>query len=92
MPFKEIEQLEIKVKLVLKELRRLQRENKKYLLKVQEAQEQKEIFQAELEKALLQIELLTQLEGTNKKMQDEKTLLQSKVSDILNDLDTLEFL
>ena len=92
MPIKELEKLETKIKLVLKEVRRLQNENKKYSLKVKEVQEQKKSLAAELEKCRKQMEQLTQLETLNKKLEDEKTLLQSKVSDILSDLDKLEFL
>jgi len=92
MPFEAIEKLEAKIKLVVKEVHRLQKENKRYSLKTKEVQEQKKSLEAELEKYRKQTAQLTKLEAFNKKLEDEKILVQSKVSDILNDLDKLEFL
>jgi|SaaInlStandDraft_2_1057019.scaffolds.fasta_scaffold64700_1 DNA invertase Pin-like site-specific DNA recombinase len=92
MPFNGIEELEVKIQLVVKELRRLQRQNKKYLQTVQEVREQKKSLEIELEEYRQQMSQVDDLAAYTKKLEDEKTLLQSKVKNIVDDLDTLEFL
>ena len=92
MPFNGIEELEAKIQLVVKELRRLQRQNKKYLQTVQEGREQKKSLEIELEEYRQQMSQVDDLAAYTKKLEDEKTLLQSKVKNIVDDLDTLEFL
>ena len=92
MPFNGIEELEAKIQLVVKELRRLQRQNKKYLQTVQEVQDQKKSLEVQLEDYRQQMSKVNELAAYTKKLEDEKTLLQSKVKNIVDDLDTLEFL
>ena len=92
MSLNEIEELEDKIKLVVKELRRLQSQNKKYLLAVEEVQEQKKSLELELEEFRHQMDQVDQLVAYTKKLENEKALLQSKVKNIVKDLDTLEFL
>lgn len=92
MPFNKLEQLEIKIDLILKEVHNLQQENAKHLLKIEEIQEEKKSLQMQLEEYKKQMEQVTHLKSSNKKMEDEKVLFQSKVDDILDNLDKLEFL
>jgi regulator of replication initiation timing len=92
MPFKKLENLENKIDLILKEVHRLRQENEKYLLIVNKVQEEKKSLQLEIEEYRKQMAQITRLEASHKKMEDEKILFQSKVNDILNNLDKLDFL
>ena len=91
MSFQKLEQLETKIDLVLKEAHRLQQQNGKYVLKIKEVQGEKKSLQVELEECRKQLARITQLEAQNKKMENEKTLFQNKVNDILNNLEKLDF-
>jgi chromosome segregation ATPase len=92
MAFNGIEELEARIQLLVKELRRLQKQSKKYLQIVQEAQDQKKSLEVELEEHRQKMSQVNELVAYTKKLEDEKTLLQSKVKNIVDDLDTLEFL
>lgn len=92
MPSKELEKLEAKIALVVEELRRLQEENKTYLAEIKTLRNGKRSLEAELDKFQGHALSLAQLESSNQKMEDEKAYLQSKMKNILSDLDKLEFL
>jgi chromosome segregation ATPase len=90
MSIQKLEQLEAKIDLVLQEVHRLQQQNEKYLLKIKEVQGEKKSLQGELDDCRQQMTQITKLKATNKKMEDEKTLFQTKINDILNNLEKLD--
>ncbi len=87
-----IDKLEAKIKLLIKEHRRIQKLNQKYLLAFKEVQDEKKSLEIELQESHSQLGKVNQLQTHINKLEDEKTLLQAKLSSIVSDLDTLEFL